>query len=166
MQLQSTASCMDILSTSITALWLALDTRWEVLQRKYLGFLFSSRTISMTFRVFLQQLLTSEPQSLSSLSFVSCILIEPMLSPGGAHHLAELRKHLVKVAYERRDVWTSPKAAMSALSETKAWHPAVTKLYVVSIPGTLSKTSPQHSRSIIEIRIENTSCGSLYLGAL
>lgn len=143
MQLQSTDSCVDIQSISITALWLALDIHWEVLQRKFLGFLFSPRTISMTSRVFLQQLLASEAQSLSSLSFVSCILIEPMLSPGGAHHLAKLRERLVNVAYERRDVWPNRKEAKKTLSETqyaKSWHPAVTKLYVVSITGTLSKT--------------------------
>ncbi|KAJ7196947.1 Alpha/beta hydrolase fold-1 [Mycena pura] len=65
--------------------------------------------------------------------FSSLILIEPLLSPAGSHHLRRLRELLVKGAYERRDVWANRQLAMSALQRrerTKKWDPRIHKNFV------------------------------------
>jgi hypothetical protein len=72
--------------------------------------------------------------------FSSLILIEPLLSPEGSHHLRRLREILVKGAYERRDVWADREQAMAALKRrerTKKWDPRILNLFVVS-PSTAS----------------------------
>ncbi|KAJ6596751.1 Alpha/beta hydrolase fold-1 [Mycena sp. CBHHK59/15] len=63
-------------------------------------------------------------------SFSSLILVEPLLSPAGSHHLRRLREILVKGAYERRDVWPDREMAMVALKKrerTKKWDPRILK---------------------------------------
>ncbi|KAJ7775678.1 Alpha/Beta hydrolase protein [Mycena maculata] len=65
--------------------------------------------------------------------FSSLILIEPLLSPAGSHHLRRLREVLVKGAYERRDVWTDRQQAMAALKRrdrTKKWDPRILNIFV------------------------------------
>ncbi|KAF7331405.1 Abhydrolase domain-containing protein mpaH [Mycena kentingensis (nom. inval.)] len=65
--------------------------------------------------------------------FSSLILIEPLLSPAGGHHLHKLRELLVKGAYERRDVWPDRAAALEAVKSrerVKKWHPAVVESFV------------------------------------
>lgn len=58
-----------------------------------------------------------------------------MLSPAGPDYFNDLRKRLVKGAYERRDVWPTREEAKEALinrPRTSKWHPRVLDLYVVS----------------------------------
>ncbi|KAJ7661422.1 Alpha/beta hydrolase fold-1 [Mycena polygramma] len=65
--------------------------------------------------------------------FSSLILIEPLLSPAGSHHLRRLREILVKGAYERRDVWPDRKQAMLALrrrDRTKKWDERILQNFV------------------------------------
>ncbi|KAJ7476851.1 Alpha/beta hydrolase fold-1 [Mycena galericulata] len=65
--------------------------------------------------------------------FSSLILIEPLLSPAGSHHLRRLRELLVKGAYERRDVWPDRQLAMLALKSrerTKKWDPRILENFV------------------------------------
>ncbi|KAJ7499893.1 Alpha/beta hydrolase fold-1 [Mycena latifolia] len=65
--------------------------------------------------------------------FSSLVLIEPLLSPAGSHHLSKLRALLVKGAYERRDVWADREQAMAALKRrdrTKKWDPRILKIFV------------------------------------
>ncbi|KAJ7200976.1 Alpha/beta hydrolase fold-1 [Mycena rebaudengoi] len=73
-------------------------------------------------------------QSLEPLiPFVSLILVEPLLSPAGPHHLKRLRELLVKGAYERRDVWPDRQHAMAALKRrerTKKWDPRILDIFV------------------------------------
>jgi hypothetical protein len=67
-------------------------------------------------------------------TFSSLVLIEPLLSPGGSHHLRRLREILVKGAYERRDVWPDREQAMVSLKRrdrTKIWDPRVLDNFVV-----------------------------------
>ena len=57
-----------------------------------------------------------------------------MLSPDGPQYFYDLRRILLKKAYERRDVWASREHALSALktrNRTSRWHPRVLDLYVV-----------------------------------
>lgn len=65
--------------------------------------------------------------------FTSLVLIEPLLSPAGSHHLSKLREILVKGAYERRDVWPDREQAMGTLKRrerTAKWDPRILKLFV------------------------------------
>ncbi|KAJ7165670.1 Alpha/beta hydrolase fold-1 [Mycena crocata] len=65
--------------------------------------------------------------------FSSLVLIEPLLSPAGSHHLSKLRQILVKGAYERRDVWPDRQQAMAALKRrerTKKWDPRILQIFV------------------------------------
>ncbi|KAK7053724.1 Abhydrolase domain-containing protein mpaH [Favolaschia claudopus] len=65
--------------------------------------------------------------------FTSFVLIEPLLSPAGGHHLRRLREMLVKGAYERRDVWPDRKEALASLARrqrTKKWDPRVIDTFV------------------------------------
>ncbi|CAK5264130.1 unnamed protein product [Mycena citricolor] len=65
--------------------------------------------------------------------FSSIILIEPLISPHGSHHLRKLREILVKGAYERRDVWPDRQQAMAALKRrdrTKKWDPRILENFV------------------------------------
>ncbi|KAJ7166055.1 Alpha/beta hydrolase fold-1 [Mycena filopes] len=65
--------------------------------------------------------------------FSSLILIEPLLSPAGSHHLRRLRALLVKGAYERRDVWPDRAHAMRALQRrdrTTKWDPRILDIFV------------------------------------
>ncbi|KAJ6546687.1 Alpha/beta hydrolase fold-1 [Mycena vulgaris] len=62
--------------------------------------------------------------------FSSLVLIEPLLSPAGSHHLTPLRERLVKGAYERRDVWPDRAEAMVALKERTKWDPRVLRIFV------------------------------------
>ncbi|KAJ6579648.1 Alpha/beta hydrolase fold-1 [Mycena vulgaris] len=65
--------------------------------------------------------------------FSSLILIEPLLSPAGSHHLKRLRELLVKGAYERRDVWSDREQAMAALKRrdrTMKWDPRILSIFV------------------------------------
>ncbi|KAF7333043.1 Abhydrolase domain-containing protein mpaH [Mycena venus] len=65
--------------------------------------------------------------------FSSIVLIEPLLSPAGSHHLRRLRELLVKGAYERRDVWPDRHQAMLLLQRrdrTKKWDPRILKIFV------------------------------------
>ncbi|KAJ7136599.1 Alpha/beta hydrolase fold-1 [Mycena epipterygia] len=65
--------------------------------------------------------------------FSSLVLIEPLLSPAGSHHLSHLRELLVKGAYERRDVWPNRDKAMAALKRrerTEKWDPRILKIFV------------------------------------
>jgi hypothetical protein len=66
--------------------------------------------------------------------FSSIVLIEPMLSPAGPEYFYDLRRILLKKAYERRDVWSDREQALVALKtrrRTARWHPRVLDLYVV-----------------------------------
>lgn len=66
--------------------------------------------------------------------FSSLILIEPLFSPAGSHHLRRLREILVKGAYERRDVWPDRQHAMLALKRrerTQKWDPRILNIFVV-----------------------------------
>jgi hypothetical protein len=68
--------------------------------------------------------------------FSSFVLIEPLLSPAGSHHLRKLRELLVKGAYERRDVWPDRQHAMLTLKQrdrTKKWDPRFLEIFVVRI---------------------------------
>jgi len=68
--------------------------------------------------------------------FSSLVLVEPLLSPAGSHHLTHLRELLVKGAYERRDVWPDREHAMSGLKRrerTTKWDPRILKIFVVCI---------------------------------
>jgi len=65
--------------------------------------------------------------------FSSLILIEPLLSPAGSHHLRRLRELLVKGAYERRDVWPDRQHAMLTLrsrDRTSKWDPRILQIFV------------------------------------
>ncbi|KAF7967447.1 hypothetical protein HWV62_34323 [Athelia sp. TMB] len=64
--------------------------------------------------------------------FSSIILVEPMLSPEGAPVLAGLRKHLIRSACERRDVWSSKTDAlkdMTSRARTSPWDRHALSLY-------------------------------------
>ncbi|KAJ7062796.1 Alpha/beta hydrolase fold-1 [Mycena amicta] len=65
--------------------------------------------------------------------FSSLILLEPLISPAGGHHLRKLRELLVKGAYERRDVWPDREVAMTALKKrdrTQGWDPRILEIFV------------------------------------
>ncbi|KAK0205878.1 Alpha/beta hydrolase fold-1 [Desarmillaria ectypa] len=65
--------------------------------------------------------------------FSSIILVEPLLSPAGAHHLKKLRSILIKGAYERRDVWPDLTTAMASLKRhdrKKKWDPRIQQLFI------------------------------------
>ncbi|KZT20562.1 alpha/beta-hydrolase [Neolentinus lepideus HHB14362 ss-1] len=68
--------------------------------------------------------------------FRSVILIEPMLSPDGKQHLAELRERLVRGARTRRAFWQTKEQALAYYQRAMkrkdrgAWHPNVVKLFV------------------------------------
>ncbi|KAF9498343.1 hypothetical protein BDN71DRAFT_1443681 [Pleurotus eryngii] len=70
------------------------------------------------------------------LPFSSIIIVEPMLSPDGRHHLERLRKVLVKSAKERRHVWPDRESARQyleermELSKRQKWDPRVIDLFV------------------------------------
>ncbi|KAF4600442.1 hypothetical protein EYR38_005070 [Pleurotus pulmonarius] len=70
------------------------------------------------------------------LPFSSIIIVEPMLSPDGRHHLERLRKALVKSAKERRHVWPDRECARQYLQERmklpgrQIWDPRVIDLFV------------------------------------
>lgn len=70
----------------------------------------------------------------SAVPFSSIILVEPLLSPEGAHHLKQLRSILIKGAYERRDVWPDLTTVMVSLksrgNRTKKWDPRIQQLYI------------------------------------
>jgi hypothetical protein len=75
---------------------------------------------------------TMEPR----INFESISIVDPMLSPGGSHHLNKLRTILIKGAYERRDVWPDRAAAMKGLKRrdrTKKWDPRILDIFVVSL---------------------------------
>ncbi|KAJ7815968.1 Alpha/beta hydrolase fold-1 [Mycena olivaceomarginata] len=59
-------------------------------------------------------------------TFSSLVLIEPLLSPGGSHHLRRLREILVKGAYERRDVWPDRRAGYAGARYPEGAYPGVT----------------------------------------
>lgn len=71
------------------------------------------------------------------LPFSSIIIVEPMLSPDGRHHLERLRKALVKSAKERRHVWPDREYARQYLEERmklpgrQIWDSRVIDLFVV-----------------------------------
>ncbi|PFH46372.1 hypothetical protein AMATHDRAFT_155281, partial [Amanita thiersii Skay4041] len=66
------------------------------------------------------------------LVFSSLVIIEPMLSPEGPEHFANLRRRLVATAYERRDVWSSKENARRYFLERMArdWDQRVCNLFV------------------------------------
>jgi len=59
--------------------------------------------------------------------FTTMILIEPMFSKG--KYLDNSRARLVKMAYERKDVWPSRKDALTSFKRV-GWHPKVVELFV------------------------------------
>jgi hypothetical protein len=70
------------------------------------------------------------------LPFKSITLIEPLVSPAGAHHLKKLRTLLIKSACERRDVWPTRERAIQTLKtrpRTGRWDERCMKLFVVVI---------------------------------
>lgn len=69
-----------------------------------------------------------------SFQFSFLIIVEPMLSPNGTRPMDKLRLQLVKIASERRDVWSNRAVAQKELGQrnAKAWHPRVLELYAVS----------------------------------
>lgn len=76
---------------------------------------------------------TMEPR----IHFASISIVDPMLSPGGSHHLNKLRSILIKGAYERRDVWPDRAMAMQTLKRrdrTKKWDPRILEIFIVSEP--------------------------------
>lgn len=95
----------------------------------YVPHQYPSHQCSWSFRLLLQHL---EP----IVTFSSIIIVEPLLSPAGPHHLDKLRSILVKGAYERRDVWTDRTMAMKSIKSrerTKKWDPRITDLFVVCV---------------------------------
>jgi hypothetical protein len=59
-----------------------------------------------------------------------------MLSPDGPEYFYDLRRTLLKKAYERRDVWADREHAKIALKtrrRTARWHPRVLDLYIVRL---------------------------------
>jgi hypothetical protein len=69
--------------------------------------------------------------------------MEPMLSPDGPEYFEELRRILIKKAFERRDVWPDRELALAALktrNRTSKWHPLVLDLYIVRLHSTCRKT--------------------------
>ncbi|KAF9040786.1 Alpha/Beta hydrolase protein [Panaeolus papilionaceus] len=65
--------------------------------------------------------------------FSSLIIVEPMLSPEGGHHLHPLREKLVAGAIRRRDCWPSRDEARSHLKSLRAtslWDPRVIETFV------------------------------------
>ncbi|KAF8719049.1 hypothetical protein AX14_011527 [Amanita brunnescens Koide BX004] len=65
--------------------------------------------------------------------FISLVIVEPMVSPQGSEHLANIRQKLIHNAYLRPDVWRSKDEARSHFSETKRcrkWDTRVMDLYV------------------------------------
>ncbi|EPQ59795.1 alpha/beta-hydrolase [Gloeophyllum trabeum ATCC 11539] len=71
--------------------------------------------------------------------FSSVILVEPMLSPHGMDHLAELRRSLVQSARRRQFLWESRDSAIRSFERSReraasrgrrAWHPKVVQLYI------------------------------------
>ncbi|GLB33185.1 putative alpha/beta hydrolase family protein [Lyophyllum shimeji] len=81
--------------------------------------------------------------------FKSLVIVEPLISPAGPHHLNKLRSVLVKGAHERRDVWPDRAMAMIALKKrerTQKWDPRITELFVkyaiVPHPGSYEKETP------------------------
>lgn len=98
-------------------------------------------------------------QSLEPLiPFVSLILVEPLLSPAGPHHLKRLRELLVKGAYERRDVWPDRQHAMAALKRrerTKKWDPRILDIFVVRETPFISCSPLIHVKGV---RHHRTSC--------
>ncbi|KAE9401837.1 hypothetical protein BT96DRAFT_918587 [Gymnopus androsaceus JB14] len=72
---------------------------------------------------------TMEPR----IHFASISIVDPMLSPGGSHHLNKLRSILIKGAYERRDVWPDRAMAMQTLKRrdrTKKWDPRILEIFI------------------------------------
>ncbi|KAF9256579.1 hypothetical protein L218DRAFT_966280 [Marasmius fiardii PR-910] len=93
----------------------------------------------------------SSPSFPDSRAFKSVIIVDPMLSADGPHHLKKLRVLLIKGAYERRDVWPDRVTAMSALKRrdrTKKWDPRILDVFikygVVPHQGSYFEESPYH----------------------
>ncbi|KAI0311528.1 Alpha/beta hydrolase fold-1 [Amylostereum chailletii] len=61
------------------------------------------------------------------ITFYSLVLVEPMISPGGIHHLYPLSNRLVSLTLKRRDEWPNRDAALASF---RGWHPRVAELYV------------------------------------
>ncbi|PPR04917.1 hypothetical protein CVT24_007161 [Panaeolus cyanescens] len=65
--------------------------------------------------------------------FSSLIIVEPMVSPEGGHHLYPLREKLVAGAAKRRDRWSSREEVSSyfkSLKATSQWDPRVLEKFI------------------------------------
>lgn len=70
------------------------------------------------------------------LPFSAFIIVEPMVSPGGDHHIAKLRAHLVDAAKRRRVEWPDRDTAFRLLKEnarTAKWDDNVLRAFVVCL---------------------------------
>ncbi|KAJ8508417.1 hypothetical protein ONZ45_g9309 [Pleurotus djamor] len=102
------------------------DARTDFFSRKLVGIGHSLGAVAM-----------SALQAITpTLPFSSIVIVEPMLSPDGRHHLDRLRQVLVASASERRDVWPDREAAKKYLQERMnrpgrvPWDPRVIEVFV------------------------------------
>ena len=66
------------------------------------------------------------------IKFSKLIIVEPMVSAEGRHHLDKLHKRLVYGASKRDSKWTSREAAYKSLvTRKRQWDPRVVQAYLV-----------------------------------
>lgn len=66
--------------------------------------------------------------------FSKLIIVEPMTSAEGSHHLDELRSRLLSKSSRRENIWPSLEEARKSLSgRTRKWDPRVLQAFLVCL---------------------------------
>lgn len=65
--------------------------------------------------------------------FSKLIIVEPMISVEGSHHLHNLRSRLVLSSSRRQNIWPSQEEAYKSLKKgkTRKWDPRVVEAFIV-----------------------------------
>ena len=69
-----------------------------------------------------------------TINFSKLIIVEPMTSPQGRHHLDQLQSKLVSNASRRQNIWPSLEAAHTSLmmGSKRKWDKRVLQTYLVA----------------------------------
>ena len=67
-----------------------------------------------------------------TVKFSKLILVEPMISVEGGHHLDNLRSRLISNSSQRQNTWPSKEEAYKSLKRrTRKWDPRVVQAFMV-----------------------------------
>ena len=69
------------------------------------------------------------------IKFSKLVIVEPMISAAGGHHLDKLRSRLLLNSSRRQNVWPSKEEAYTSLKKgrTRKWDPRVVQAFMVCL---------------------------------